>query len=110
MTTTLQIQSKLAMLGKSPSQIAKTLEERGIKGIKECYQNCPIAEYLKEEIFEATQILVMEEETEIFIPKRRNHKSRFKIRNNQAIVRFIQKFDAGDYPSLEYKEDWSNSL
>ena len=87
----------LKTLGSGPNKIAENLAEKGIKGTIGDANNCPIAKAIKKQ-FKGLKDVHISTEVE-FTYKKEDYC--FDYPN--AVEKFIQKFDAGEYPSIATK-------
>lgn len=74
---------------KSSRDLAMMLAEKGIKGKKSHWTQCPLAKYIKEETGEDVRV------TQEYIVATKD----FLI-TPLPLIRFIQRFDHGDFPDL----------
>jgi hypothetical protein len=82
------LQDVLDALGSTPEEIARTLQDKGIRGVRKSKCACPIAHYLQLKGFKDAEVGAFTEVSRVLSDGMRD---------------FIYAFDRGEYPELEEK-------
>jgi hypothetical protein len=80
-------------LGSTPEEVARTLQEEGIRGVRRSKCDCPIARYLQQHGFESAEVGFY---VHVNVGK-------MCFLTPPHVKRFILDFDKGLYPELEEK-------
>lgn len=93
------VEQFLANLGSSEQAVYETLKNRGIQGLRNISRQCPIARVLMQEFNTKAYVTSVE----VFMPDNMNSKpyGEVFVPTTEAVMDFIDSFDAGNYPDLE---------
>lgn len=86
-------------LGDTPDRIAKTLREKGIKGVRHERCDCPIARYVRH-VAGGGLYSVSVHNSSVH-----HEHNRWSLPLPPAVDRFVRAFDGGKYPELEELEE-----
>ena len=93
-----RLKPALKELGTSAKKVAESLKAKKIKGYRSEGDSCPIAVLVKKTFKSAEYITVDGESIDVCVGG-----SDYFIKPPAAVRKFIERFDAGDYPELDYE-------
>ena len=89
-----QLRVLLRRLGSTPEGVAHSLMARGLRGVVDDAENCPVAAYLSEEGAESIAVNAQCIECEDF-----------EVLTPRPIAHFVSQFDDGHWPELIEPQD-----
>lgn len=97
-----EVHEYLLSLGKTPDQVAETLQAQGIKGYRASADSCPLANALNAHYGAGVQAFVTHTDVTLArYPVASDANNDYLIVNPLQIAEFVEAFDRGVYPELE---------
>lgn len=97
-----EVREYLLSLGKTPDQVAETLQAQGIKGYRASADSCPLAKALNAHYGEGVQAFVTHTDVTLACdPVGLDGNDEHMIVNPLQVADFISLFDSGKYPELD---------
>lgn len=94
-----KVKDLLKSLGTGPNKIADSLKEMKIKGYRSEANQCPVTKLIRKNFKNLKNIYSSSDVIEFTL---RDEGCEVKI--SKAVGKFMDKFDAGGYPELAFKE------
>ena len=93
------LEAALIALGSTPDAVAKTLEERGYRGVRGLCSICPVAEYLRD--VTGREVEVKDGSSALNTGRASSGDLRWiEVDNPAAVAEFVRAFDYGAYEGL----------
>lgn len=95
------VQEVLASLGNGPDEIARQLEEAGVRGTPHNQEDCAIAVYLSAVVGADPEVRRLRVRCErVVVESPRWYRHRVSVRLSRPLQEFVACFDHGIYPQL----------